>query len=172
MTQGIDFSGLDKIAYQDFDTEEKREERDSLLQAGYTFVDSSENPFTAPPPSAPAEPQPEPPQPQRAAPERKREAFTDHSGGRDYNKLYRVAHEYHKRHYPPVVEVEYWRTHTPGIDDTPETELRYWTETAEDAEKTSAAGENDPLLLSFIAAVIDELEREYKALREEASRSA
>ena len=139
MAQGIDFSMIDRIAYQDFDTEEKREERDSLLQAGYTFVDSPENPFTAPPPSAPAEPQPEPPQPQRAAPERKKEAFTDHSGGRDYNKLYRVAHEYHRRHYPPVVEREYWRTHTPGLDDTPETELRYWLDIAEDAGKTSAA---------------------------------
>ena len=171
MAQGIDFSMIDKIAYQGFDTEEKREERESLLQAGYTIVDGAESPFTAPQASAPAKSQPEPPQPQRAAPERKKEAFTDHSGDRDYNKLYRVAHEYHRRHYPPVVDREYWRTHTPGLDTTPETELSYWTGIATDASATSAAGGNDPLLIALLSAVGDELEREYKALREEASRS-
>lgn len=172
MAQGIDFSKLDRIAYQGFTTAGQREERDSLLQAGYTFVDSPENPFTAPQTSAPAEPQPETPQPQRAAPERKKEAFTDHSGGRDYNKLYRVAHEYHKAHTPPVVEREYWRTHTPELDDPPEAELRYWTETTADAARTSAAGDNDPLLMALLSAVIDELDREYKAIREEAHRGA
>lgn len=172
MAQGIDFSMIDRIAYHGLETEEQREARDSLLQAGYTFTDSPENPFTAPPPSAPAEPQPETTQPQRAAIERKKEAFTAHSGERDYNRLYRVVHDYHKKHSPPVVDMEYWRTHTPGLDDTPEAELMYWTETAEAAGEISAAGGNDPLLMAFLAAVLDELEREYKALREEASVSA
>lgn len=172
MAGSIDFSRLERIAYQDFDTEEQREERDSLLQAGYTFVDSPENPFTAPQTAATAEPQPEPPQPQRAPPERKREAFTDHSGDRDYNKLYRVAHDYHKAHTPPVVDKEYWRTHIPGEDETPEAELMYWTQAAEDISKTSAAGNNDPLLMGLLTAVYDEMEREYKAVREEAHRGA
>ena len=172
MAQGIDFSMIDRIAYQDFDTAEKREERDSLLQAGYAFVDSPENPFTAAQTSAPAKPQPEPTQPQRAAPERKKEAFTDHSGGRDYNKLYRVVHDYHRAHTPPVVELDYWRTHTPGEDDIPEAEDHYWTQAAQDIGEVSARGGNDPLLMGLLIAVYDEMEREYKAVREEAHRGA
>ena len=172
MAQGIDFSKLDRIAYQDFDTEEKREERDALLQAGYTFVDSPENPFTAPPPSAPAEPQPEPPQPQRAAPERKREAFTDHSGDRDYNRYYKIAHEYHRKHSPPVVDMEYWRTHTPGEDETPEAECEYWIQAAKELGEASYSGGNDPFLMDLLTALYTEIEREYKAIREEAHRGA
>jgi hypothetical protein len=172
MAQIIDFSMIDRISAKKTATAEEperrrpeqTEEQASFLQAGSLVL--------APQPSAQAKPQPEHTQPQGAAPERKREAFTDHSGGRDYNKLYRIAHEYHKRHYPPVVEREYWRTHTPGEDDTPEAELKYWTDIAEDAGKTSAAAGNDELMMSLITAVIDELEREYKAIREEACRSA
>lgn len=172
MAQGIDFSKLDKIAYQDFDTEGKREERDSLLQAGYTFVDSPENPFTAPPPSAPAEPQPEPPQPQRAAPERKREAFTDHSGGRDYNKLYRTAHNYHEKHSPPVVDVAYWKNHTPGVDSLPEAEDKYWMRAAQELGEAAQVGGDDSFLMDLLLAVYSEIEREYKAMREEAHKTA
>ena len=172
MAHGIDFSKLDRIAYQDFDTEEKREERDSLLQAGYTFVDSPENPFTAPQTSAPPEPQPEPPQPERAAPERKREAFTDHSGSRDYNRYYRIAHDYHKAHTPPVVEAEYWRTHTPGEDDIPEAEAQYWIRAAAELGAASESGGNDLFLMDLLSALYAEIEREYKALREEAHRGA
>ena len=172
MAQEIDFSMIDRIAYQDFDTAEKREERDSLLQAGYAFVDSPENPFTAAQTSAQATPQPEPTQPQRAASERKKEPFTDHSGGRDYNKLYRVVHDYHKAHTPPVVDIEYWRTHTPGEADIPEAEDHYWTEAAQAIGEVSAKGENDQLLMGMLIAVYDELEREYKAMREEAHTGA
>ena len=172
MAAGIDFSKLDRIAYQDFDTEEKREERDSLLQAGYTFVDSPENPFTAAQTSAPEKPQPEPTQPKMAAPERKREAFTDHSGSRDYNKLYRIAHDYHRKHSPPVVDKEYWRTHTPGLDDIPEAEAQYWIKAAEELGEASAAGECDLFLMDLLSALYAEIEREYKAIREEACRSA
>lgn len=176
MAGKIDFSMIDRIAYQGFTTEAQREERDSILQAGYMFVDSPENPFTAPQPSAQPKPQPkpqpEPLQPQGGAPERKREAFTDHSGGRDYNKLYRVVHDYHKKHSPPVVDTEYWRTHTQGLDETPEAELKYWEEAAADAGETSTVWNDDPFLMALLIGVLDELEREYKALREEASRRA
>jgi len=169
MAQGIDFSKLEKIAYQDFDTAEKREERDALLEAGYTIVELPENPFSAPPPSAPAKPQPEPPEPQRSAPEGKREAFTDHSGSRDYNKLYRIAHNYHKAHTPPVVDIEYWRTHTPGEDDIPEAEGKYWTKAAQELGEASRSGGDDPLLIDLLGALYSELEREYNAIREEAT---
>ena len=164
---GIDFSMLERIAYRDADTPEKQKERDSLLQAGYLFVDSPENPFTAPQPSAP----PESPPPQRKASGSQREAFTDHSGGRDYNNLYRVAHDYHRKHSPPVVEREYWKTHTPGLDDTPETELVYWAEAAKDMRETASAGSNDPFLMGLLTAVYGEIEREYKRIRNGAQES-
>lgn len=172
MAQGIDFSKIDSIAYQGFDTEEKQEARDSLLQAGYTFVDSPENPFTAPQASASMETHPEPVQPKKEAPERKREAFTDHSGSRNYNRYYRVAHDFHKAHTPPVVEAEYWRTHTPGEDDIPEAEAQYWLQAARDISSCSASGENDPFLMALLTSVYDEIEQEYKAIREEAHRGA
>ena len=79
-----------------------------------------------------------------------------------------MAFDFHKRHSPPVVNREYWKGKTPGLDDTPEEELRYWTETAEDAGKTSAAGNNDPFLMDLIIAIMNDLEREYKRLRETA----
>lgn len=172
MAHGIDFSLIDRIAYQGFTTEEQREERDSLLQAGYTFVDSPENPFTALQTSAPAETHPEPTEPKKAAPERKREAFTDHSGERDYNRYYRIAHDFQKAHTPPVVDREYWRTHIPGNAPMAEAEEEYWTQAAKDIGAASYSGGNDPLLMDLLIAAQNELEREYDALRAEAHKGA
>lgn len=159
--EALDFSGLHKIAYKGFEDEA---ERDSLLEAGYTIVESSENPFTAPQASGAILPLPN----ERTAPKRKFEPFTDMSGERDYKKMYRAAHDFHERHNPPTVDREYWRTHTPGLDDTPQAEIDYWLEIAQDAGKTSAAGNNDPFLTALITAVIDELDREYKTGRDSA----
>ena len=158
MDQKLDFSALDKLAYRDFDTEEKREERDSLLEAGFTFVQPQDNPFTAPPP--PISSISSPP---------KKDALTDHNGSRNYKKMYRAAHDFHERNNPPTVEREYWKDHTPGEDTPPPSELEYWNKLAQDIGETSAAGENDPFLMSLLMAIMDELEREYKAIREEAS---
>lgn len=149
MSKQLDFSGLNKIAYKGF--EEQPEERDSLLEAGYTIVDTP-TPFEAPsapvpPPEAPSAP----PEPER-----------------DYKRLYRVAFDFHKRHNPPTVNREYWHIRIPGVDDTPEEELSYWQELAEDAGKTSAAEGNNPFLMDLITAIIEELDREYKRLRETA----
>lgn len=155
----LDFTGLNKIALKGFETAEEQETRDSLLQAGYTFVDAPDNPFTAPQTSVPVPP----PSGGKGAP------LSDHSGSRDYKRMYRAAHDFHQRHTPPHVEREYWRTHRPGEDEPPETELRYWTETAEDVGKTSAAGGNDPFLMDLLTAVMSEIEREYNAIREEAA---
>lgn len=162
MNQQLDFSALDKLAYRDFDTAEKREERDSLLEAGYTFVQPEENPFTAPPPPIPA----------ISAPPKK-DALTDHTGSRNYKKLYRAAHDFHQRHNPPTVEREYWKDHTPGEDTPPPSELEYWNRLAQDMGETAAAAgaESDPFLISLLIAIMEELEREYKAIREEASGS-
>lgn len=144
MSKQLDFSGLQQIAYKGF--EEQPEERDSLLQAGYTFVDEP-TPF-----EAPTRPEPSAPPPTET--------------GRDYKRLYRIAYDFQQRHNPPTVDREYWKGKTPGLDDTPEAELRYWEETAEDAGRTSAAAGNDPFVIDLICAIVSDLEREYKRLRE------
>lgn len=149
----LDFSGMNKIAYKGFNTAEEREERDSLLQAGYTFVEAPDNPFTA-----------------SAAPQTS-SAFTDHTGGRNYKRLYRIAHDYHQRNNPPIVVLDYWKDHTPGVDDIPEAEAMYWERASQDIGAASAAGGSDPFLTGLLLAVYAELEREYEALRAEAHRS-
>ena len=161
MGKQLDFTALDKLAYKDFDTAEKREERDSLLEAGFTFVQPQDNPFTAPPP----------PISSISAPPKK-DALTDHTGGRNYKRMYRAAHDFHNSHNPPTVEREYWKDHTPGLDEPPPSELEYWNKLAQDMGTAAAAvgAESDPFLISLLIAVVDELEREYKAIREEAAR--
>lgn len=141
MSKPLDFSGINKIAYKGF--EEQPEERDSLLEAGYTIVDTP-TPFEAQP-SAPPD-----------------------TGGRDYKRLYRIAFDFQQRHNPPTVNREYWHIRIPGVDDTPEEECKYWEEVAKDAGATSAAAENDPFLMDLLTAIMEELEREYKRLRETA----
>lgn len=171
MTAGIDFSVLDRISAQDSAEEDQQERREEPQEEQISFL-QAERPILAPPPPAPAKTQSEPEKPKEAAPERNKGAFTDHSGSRDYNLYYRIAHDYHKAHTPPVVEAEYWRTHTPGEDDIPEAEAQYWIRAAEELGEASAAGECDPFLMDLLSALYVEMEREYKAIREEAHRSA
>lgn len=167
--QELDFSGLNKIAYKGF---ENAEERDSLLEAGFTIVSPQDNPFEAPQ-SAPVAPPPSAPvilpENLREASERKREALTDHTGGRDYKKLYRIAHDFHQRHNPPEVVRDYWKDHRPGEDEPPEAEAQYWIKTAQDMGETASAGGGDSFLMALLSAIMDELEREYKAIRDKAS---
>lgn len=167
--QELDFTGLNKIAYKGF---ESAEERDSLLEAGFTVVSPADNPFTAPQ-SGPVAPPPSAPvilpESLRAASEGKKEAFTDHTGGRDYKRIYRAAHDFHRRNSPPEVVRDYWKDHKPGEDDTPEAEAQYWKRAAQDLAETASAGGGDSFLLALLSAVYEELEREYKAIRAEAS---
>ena len=149
MSKQLDFSGLNKIAYKGF--EEQPEERDSLLEAGYTFVDTP-TPFEAPA----SHTQVVASQTQVSQPER------------DYKRLYRTAFDFQQRHNPPTVNREYWKGKTPGLDDTPAEELSYWEQVAQDAGKTSASADNDPFLMDLLTAIIEELNREYKRLRETA----
>ena len=154
----LDFSGINKIAYKGF--EDQPEERDSLLSAGYTLVDGLDLPFD--------HKQPEP----DAAPQAS--AFADHTGNRDYKRLYRVAFDFHDQHNPPTVNREYWRTHEPGIDEPPAEELAYWERMAQDMGEAAAkveSGSSDKLLIDLLIAVTDELEREYKAIRDEAHKA-
>jgi len=165
----LDFSGINRIAFKGF---EDQEERDSLLQAGFSVVDEP-TPFdtpqgeaqsapVAPPPSAPVESSPAPGRRSEGA----KKPLTDYTGERDYNRLYRIAHDFHQRHNPPTVDREYWRIRIPGVDDTPEAELRYWEETVKDMAETASAGKGDPFLQALLTAVYEELERDYKALRD------
>ena len=152
----LDFSGITKIAYKGF--EDQPEERDSLLSAGYTLVDGIDLPFD----QAKQEPD--------AAPQAS--AFADHTGSRDYKRMYRVAFDFHDQHNPPTVNREYWRNHEPGIDDPPAEELASWERLAPDmGEAAAKAGGSDQLLIDLLLAVTDELEREYKAIRDEAHKA-
>lgn len=170
MAQIIDFSMIDRISAKDTAVAEEQErmspeqaeEQASFLQAGSLAL--------VPPLPSPPEIEEKTPQPEGASQE-KRGAFTDHTGSRDYNRMYRIAHEYHRKHSPPVVDKEYWRTHTPGMDDTPAAEAQYWIRAAEDIGAASESGLNDALLMALLTAAYDELEREYKAIREEACRN-
>ncbi len=153
MSKSLDFSGLNRIAHRGF--EEQPEERDPLLEAGYTVV-KEPVPFTEQPEASPPPPGPE------ARPEASPETMSG------YKRLYRVAFDFHKRHSPPAVDLEYWHTRIPEVDETPEAELKYWREVAEDIGKTSAAEGNSPFLMDLLNAISAELEREYNALRDKA----
>lgn len=95
---------------------------------------------------------------------RKIQAFTDTTGARNYNDIYRAAHECHRRHYPPVVDREYWRTHT-GEAEAPEGEIAYWRGVYEDILQETQKQKDDPLLVDLLVAVYRDLEREYERLR-------
>ena len=98
--------------------------------------------------------------------ERKIEAYTAPYITRNYKPLYRAAHDFHTRHSPPKVEMEYWRRKRDG--DTPQSELDYWVETAQDMGLTSKAFGNDLFLMGLLKEIYLELEREYKRIKGEA----
>ncbi len=172
MGEQLDFTGLYKIAYKGFDTAAAREKRDALIAEGYAIVDDKGNPFlqASGASGTPSEPPrssgvlPPPPAPQKTT-GGKSEPFTNASGTRNYKAIYRVAHDYHKRHNPPVVEREYWRTHPPGAP-APSSEVEYWNDSAEDIMNTAQANGNDAFLMALLAAVYEELEREYNQTKE------
>lgn len=168
----LDFTALNKLAYKGFETEEEQEKKDALIEQGFTIEEDKDNPFLKDAPTA-SQTASEPPQASalnsstpanKNAPQGKIEAFTDVSGKRNYKALYRAAHDYHKRHFPPMVDREYWRTHTAGEDEPPQVELDYWEEAVNDISATVNAYNNDPFLSGLLVAVFDELEREYQSL--------
>lgn len=158
----LDFNKLDTISYRGFHGAEARAQKDKLIEQGYTIVEDVEMPFTAveeqnainsmPPPKSPLE--------------RKLEPFTGVDSSRNYRALYRAACNFHERHNPPLVEAEYWKNHTPGIDDTPQAELDYWANVAEDMSATASDLHQDPFLIGLLMAIFEELEREYRAKKE------
>lgn len=69
--------------------------------------------------------------------------------GRDYRAIYRAVHDYHERHNPPQLTDDYWQA------------------TVTDIAAVSNALDNDPFAKALLAAVLAELEREYKRIRDE-----
>ncbi len=88
----------------------------------------------------------------QSALKRKLEPFTGIDSSRNYRAMYRAACEYHERHNPPRLD-----------DDNGET---YWAEAVEDIGVVSSTFDNDPFLMGLLTAIYDELEREYKRLKE------
>jgi len=157
----LDFSGINKIAYKGF---ADQEERDALIDHGFTVVDENPFPEAQRPSTALAPIQTANTQPQgQSPPERAKKAFIDSTGKRDYKTLYRLAYDFHDRHNPPTVDRDYWKGHTRGVDDTPTAEVEYWKQTAQDAAEITNT-HKDPFLTGLIRAVYEELEREYKIL--------
>lgn len=155
----LDFSALNKLAYKDF--EEPRADEERRTEQPFTVIrnDKGEAPKT--PQTAPerrSEPRASNTMGRasgapRSAPGRKEEAFMNVSGTRNYKTIYRVAHDFHKRHSPPTLDDE------------------YWDHTSDDMVQTSKAYNDDPFLMSLLIVIMEELEREYTALLE-ASESA
>ena len=163
----LDFSKLDAISYRGFDTEEAREQKDKMLQEGYTIVEGP-TPFDeveATPrqnnaiavkkrPQEPREGQgaiTPPPALQRPS-ERKITPFLSMDGKRNYRAMYRAACNYHEKYSPPII----------GNDEG----LSYWHEAAEEIGQISASFGNDPFIMGLLSSVYEELEREYKYLRD------
>lgn len=161
----LDFSKLENIAYRGFEGAEARAEKDALIEQGFTVIEGATTPFDAPPAQEPYSPIPPPKSPLK----RQLKPFTGMDKNRNYRAMYRAACDFHEAHNPPTVDREYWRTHTPGEDETPQAELDYWEKAATDIAATANSFSNDPFLTGLLVAVFDELDREYRALREGAS---
>ena len=161
----LDFTSLNRLAYQGCETVEEQEQKDALIDQGYTIVESAENPFLQASEALSPISQHRPSTASTKASGRKIEALARASDGSDYKRLYRIAHDFHQRHNPPTIDRDYWRTHKVGIDDTPELEAEYWRRAYEDVLDTAKAHSNDPFLTGLLIAVYEELEREAKALR-------
>lgn len=105
------------------------------------------------------------------APALKRETrpFTGIGEKRDYRVMCRAAFECHDRHNPPRIDRKYWQTHTPGVDETPQSELDYWEQTAHDIQAEAERHGRDPFFVSLLEAVHAELAREYERERNNAA---
>lgn len=161
----LDFSKLENIAYRGFNGAKARAEKDELIEQGFTVIEGATTPFEAPPPQGEETSTPPP----ENARKRQLRPFTGIDKSRNYRAMYRAACDFHERNNPPTVDIEYWKSHSPGIDETPQAELDYWEKAVEDMTATANSLQQDPFLTGLLVAIFEELEREYKALREGAS---
>ena len=92
----------------------------------------------------------------QSTPQRTQRAFTAPTdAARDYRAMYAALFRFHERHSPP----------TPGDDDG----ALYWAATSEDMTATAEQFDNDPFIIDLLCVVFAELEREYKAIRQQAA---
>lgn len=68
---------------------------------------------------------------------------------RDYRAMYAALFRFHERHNPPTI----------GEDNG------YWAATTDDMQATAKQFNDDPFMLNLLCIVFEELEREYKAMR-------
>lgn len=158
----LDFSKLENIAYRGFEGEKARAEKDKLIEQGFTVIEGATTPFDAPPAREADTPTP----PLKSPVQRQLEPFTGMDKSRNYRAMYRAACNFHERHNPPTVDSEYWKNHIPGKDEAPEAEFQYWEKAANDIAATANSFSNDPFITGLLVAIFEELEREYKALKD------
>lgn len=158
----LNFSKLDTISYRGFEGEKARAEKDALIEKGFIIVEGSKTPFEAPAPQDVEISTPSPGSPLK----RKLEPFTGIDKRRNYRAMYRAACDFHERNNPPTVDIEYWKSHSPGIDETPQAELDYWEKAVADMTATANSLQQDPFLIGLLMAILEELELEYKAKKE------
>ena len=154
----LDFSKLENIAYRGFG-ELAVAEKDALTDEGFIVIEGEKTPFETPP-AREAETSTNPSISAVEPPER---AYS-----RDYKSMYRAAWNLHERHNPPIVDIEYWKSHSPGIDETPQAELDYWERAVEDIAVTAGGFSNDPFITGLLSSILEELERSYKELKDAA----
>ena len=160
---GLDFSALNKIAYRGIEKPDDQKHKDAMIEQGYSVADDKDNPFLQA--SAPRAADKE----KAEKKERRIEAFISSSGW-NYGAMYRAAFDYHKRHTPPPIDADYWRTHTPGSDETPPAELSYWIDAGIEADRICKEFSGDKFMLDLMSDIYADIERQYKAAREEAAR--
>ncbi|MGM9631136.1 hypothetical protein [Butyricicoccus sp.] len=88
----------------------------------------------------------------QGATERVRRSFTAPTDpARDYRAMYAALFRFHERHNPPTI----------GEDNGD----GYWIATTDDMQATAKQFNDDPFMLNLLCTVFEELEREYKAMR-------
>lgn len=88
----------------------------------------------------------------QGATERVRRSFTAPTDpARDYRAMYAALFRFHERHNPPTI----------GEDNGD----GYWIATTDDMQATAKQFNDDPFMVNLLCAVFEELEREYKAMR-------
>lgn len=90
-----------------------------------------------------------------SAPQRPQRAFTAPTdAARDYRAMYGALFRFHERHSPPSL----------GNDDG----AVYWAATTDDMTETAQQFGNDPFMIGLLCVVFEELETEYKTMRQRA----
>lgn len=160
----LDFSGLDKLVYKGFDTEEERETRDRLLDQGFTFSqektpfeesgevsNGAETASNTPPAlhsiNVPVKAQ--------NAPQGKIRPLQSISG-ENYRAMYRAACNFHEKYNPAT-----WAADLRNEDAASE----YWLQAAEELGAVGGSCGGHPFLTALLTAVYLEMEDEYNQIK-------